>query len=93
MSIFAVLFDKDQALTNEQIKKIDNLSSQKPFKVNDGAFLITSDGLSSDISESLGMNKAEGVTGVVLKLNAARQGWFSAEIWEWFNKAEGLSDE
>ena len=89
MSIFAVLLRQGQELTDDQIERV---SSQKFYKVNDKTYLIVSDGLTSDISEALGMNDKVDVEGVVLRLTSARAGWFSPSVWEWFNKIESQTN-
>ena len=85
MSVFVVIFGKNQVLDEE---KLASVSSQKPYKINDTSFLVTSDELTSDVSEELGMNDDQAVEGVVLSLNGARAGWFSVAVWEWLNKAQ-----
>ncbi len=61
------------------------------YKLSDTAFLVSSDRLTQDIAENIGIkgeNRIENSLGVVFKLNNAFSGYFEGSLWEWLDQWE-----
>ena len=61
------------------------------YKLSDTAFLVSSDRLSQDIAENVGIkreNSAENSLGVVFRLSSAFSGYFERSLWEWLEQWE-----
>ena len=59
------------------------------YKLSDTAFLVSSDRLSQDIAENVGIkreNSSENSLGVVFRLSSTFSGYFERSLWEWLDQ-------
>ena len=90
MRNFAVLLEKESRQVAEKIAEL--YPTPHAYKINETAYLLRTDKLSSDIAKELGIHgdcKDITESGVVIRLNPAYTGFFSPDLWEWFAVAEG----
>lgn len=88
-NLFAVFFTTGK---EKGMKNISNRYTRKKiFQIADNIAIVASDGLSSEIAESVKIGKEADheITGAVFKLNGAYAGYARGDLWEWLEKVEG----
>ena len=61
------------------------------YKIRDGVFLISHDGIAEEVSVSLGIKDElqPDMTGGVFKLNGSYSGYAQRAMWDWLKNKEG----
>ena len=88
-NLFAVVLTKEQERGAARLRRAYPESAI--FQLDENAFVITGDTLSSDVARAAGVGRDsddEGIRGVVFKLNGSYSGFATPSLWEWLEKAE-----
>ena len=83
MSVFAVVLTEPTEHTKRRIES----SYPNYHELTSDVFLVSSDELTKDIKEKIGIG-ADGVDGIVFRLNNIYSGYTSRDTWEWLSKME-----
>lgn len=83
MRIFAVFVDGE--IGDKIANRIEELYSDRHFRIDDNFFLIASDELTDSVSEKLLEEDGDELfyTGVVFSLNGSYAGYETQSLWDW----------